>query len=90
MQTTGAGSFLRRKDKEMGINNSSDIRVRPLGECLVKYHEKVNDLLQLISCADIDFGPFRNEDIFFAGSDLSIDIDKAFREKGLIPPENQP
>jgi hypothetical protein len=50
----------------MGENNSSKIRVAPLGEFLLKHHSELNNLLDLLGCGELDFGEFSNEDVLFS------------------------
>ena len=68
----------------MGENNSSETRVAPLGMFLLENHKKVNGLLSLIGCTDIDFGEFHNENGIFFSEKKNGKIVRS--EKSLQPP----
>ena len=68
----------------MGENNSSETRVAPLGKFLLENHKKVNDLLSLIGCTDIDFSEFHNENGIFFSEKKNGKIVRS--EKSLQPP----
>jgi len=66
----------------MGENNSTKTHVAPLGRTLLKHHDILNDLLDLIGCGDVNFGEFRDEDVFFS------DSERQKKEKHLPPPRS--
>ena len=49
----------------MGRNNSSELRVRPLGEYLLKNKADVDKLLHLVGCSRVCFGMFDDGKVFF-------------------------
>ena len=67
----------------MGENNSSETRVAPLGKFLLENHDKINDLLSLIGCGDVDFGDFCDDDVWFSEK---VNGKTLRSEKSLPPP----
>ena len=53
----------------MGRNNSSELRVRPLGEYLLKNKADVDKLLHLVGCSRVCFGMFDDGKVFFSAKD---------------------
>lgn len=55
----------------MGKRNSSEIRVAPFARELAEDHAKVERLLRLVGCDEIDFGVFGNDDVYYTGNETN-------------------